>query len=1019
MKKFTLTLFILCFAIMAYAVPAQRVAKVVKQADGTELTVYLVGDEFFHYYTTADNVPLALAADGSYYYATVSGEGFLVPGIALAHNKELRSSTEQMIVERSIQGGIMQHINATHQARAMRANLIQRANSNDVLPEGEVNVPVLLVEYADVQYSFTKEQFERMLNEEGYDAPTYYSNVRTIGSAKDYFSDQSNGKFIPNFVVSDIVTLSKNREYYGANNSSGNDVRATYMVKEACQLLDEKIDFSIFDNNKDGEVEFVYCIYAGHNEAISGADPNFIWPHKWYLSAQAGAITLDGVRIDEYACSSECFGLPEIVDENGNYYINGYGAMCHEFSHCLGLPDFYDTGSAGSYGMGEFSVMDSGCYNAGGFVPVGYSAYEKDFLGWAQIEELTEPEKYSLEPFIDSNKAYKIVNDANSDEYYVLEYRIKKSWDAYMHAEGLMITHVDYNATAWYQNVVNNTPSHQRMSVIPADGKLSANTVSGDFWPLEGATALTDESNPAAKVYTGGFMGKPITNITKENGVISFNFMGGVYVETPTVQPATDITATGFTANWLAVEGTQKYNVDLYKLKYVGDTGELEEDTYVDPIDQLQGAAPEEYAGEWTFAVYQSGESVGNATATISVVEENGKTLLACKGFSCVKKEFGFDDTFYLQYDQQTGRVTLDAQYVNDFVYDSISYKTAVYLTDTQRSSLFGGTLIGGFKDGKIVFINDDANANIADSFAYIYTDGTNYYLLSYFNALEWSSAENTSSAPVCKAREASMVIEQPQRVMRAEVVEEEETLLYENFAGFTDTKKSIKDVWDNYFSTPGWTGTNLYSESGKMRIGTTVIAGSAISPVLTSEKRVVVSILASLYDTSDTGVALTFSYVKGDEETVICTRKVKDAGEIKFSFLPEGDFKLKISTADATGKKRVAISQLRINERLGVTAELIQSVETEETNYTFSGLETDTEYKYSVVAVDAEGNTSLPSDFEFVVLGTVDTSIDVVTNDVAADGIYDLSGRRVINFERNGVYIVRKGGTVTKIMIK
>ena len=146
MKKFTLTLFILCLAIMAYAVPAQRVAKVVKQADGTELTVYLVGDEFFHYYTTADNVPVVCAADGSYYYATVSGEGFLVPGIALAHNKEFRSSTEQMIVERSIQGGIMQHISATHQARAMRANLIQRANSNDVLPEGEVNVPVLLVE---------------------------------------------------------------------------------------------------------------------------------------------------------------------------------------------------------------------------------------------------------------------------------------------------------------------------------------------------------------------------------------------------------------------------------------------------------------------------------------------------------------------------------------------------------------------------------------------------------------------------------------------------------------------------------------------------------------------------------------------------------------------------------------------------------------------------------------------------------------------------------------------------------
>jgi hypothetical protein len=125
-----------------------------------------------------------------------------------------------------------------------------------VLPEGEVNVPVILVEYADVKFTFTKELFQQMLNEEGYDAPTYYSNVRMIGSARDYFRDQSHGKFIPNFVVSDVVTASQNMEYYGGNDASGNDLRVTYLVKEACLAMDEKWDFSIFDNNKDGEVEF-------------------------------------------------------------------------------------------------------------------------------------------------------------------------------------------------------------------------------------------------------------------------------------------------------------------------------------------------------------------------------------------------------------------------------------------------------------------------------------------------------------------------------------------------------------------------------------------------------------------------------------------------------------------------------------------------------------------------------------------------------------------------------------------
>ena len=191
------------------------------------------------------------------------------------------------------------------------------------------------------------------------------------------------------------------------------------------------------------------------------------------------------------------------------------------------------------------------------------------------------------------------------------------------------------------------------------------------------------------------------------------------------------------------------------------------------------------------------------------------------------------------------------------------------------------------------------------------------------------------------------------------------------------------------------------------------------MTPVLTSDKRVVVQVIASLYDSADTGVAMTFSYIKDGEEIEICTRKVKEAGKVQFSFLPGGDFKLKISTKDATGKKRVVVNRLTVSERLGVQSELIKSVETEETSYAFTGLETDTEYKYCVSSIDAEGNKSEASEFEFVVLGTVETAIDVVEADSAADGIYDLAGRKIDTPERGGIYIVRKGNSVTKILVK
>ena len=1006
----------LCLAFMAYAVPAQRVAHVVKQADGTELTVYLVGDEFLHYYTTADEVPVARANDGSFYYATFSADGILTATATLAHDKELRSVVEQQIVNANIQGGVKENLNLLHQAKAMRAKVMERANSGEVLPEGEVNVPVLLVEFADLKFTFTKELFEKMLNEEGYDAPTYYSNIRMIGSARDYFRDQSHGKFIPKFVVSDIVTASQDMAYYGGNDASGNDLRVTYLVKEACLAMDDKWDFSIFDNNKDGEVEFIYCIYAGHNEAISGADPNTIWPHKWYLSAQGNKITLDNVIVNEYACSSECFGLPRIVDANGKHYINGYGAMCHEFSHCLGLPDFYDTGGGGNYGMGVFSIMDSGCYNAGGFVPIGYSAYEKDFLGWIEAEELTVPDKYTLEPLIRSKQAYKIVNDKNADEYYMLEYRIKESWDAYMPGEGLMITHVDYDANAWYRNTVNNDANHQRMFLMAAE-KLTTNSDAGAFWPYNGKNALTDDTTPAATVYTGGFMGKPITNITKADGVVTFSFMGGVHVDAPAVLPATDITETGFTANWTAVEGASKYNVDLYKLKNVGDTGELDEDKETNPLDALTGAPAEDYAGSWKVKS-TDGTNEYETVATISVMTSGTKTYLQCKGFSSVKPEYGYDDTFLIEYNATTGLLNLPAQYVESFVYQGDTCQTVLYLTDSKASTLFGGSLVGGFKDGKIVLLNAETNANKADSFAYIFKSGDQYYLLSRFIGLEWAPADAAAIA-AAKAPAMSVSVEQPQRIMRADAQEETATLLYEDFSGFTDTGKSMASKCDSYFSVPGWSGSNLYSEGGKMRIGTASIAGNATTPLLTSNKRVVVSMMASLYDSADTGVAMTFSYIKDGEEIEICTRKVREAGRVQFSFLPDGDFQLKITTKGSTGKKRVVLSQFTVSERLGVQSQLVTSVETTETSYAFSGLETDTEYKYCVSSIDAEGNKSTASEFEFVVLGTVETGIDAVEVDSSADGVYDLTGRKVDAPERGGIYIVRKGNSATKILVK
>ena len=573
MKRFLLALVAVFVMLSGFAAPAYRKPFTVKQSDGTELTVLLAGDEALHYYATADGKPLVKEADGNFYYATFGNGGF-VSTKCLAHDTAKRSAAEREML-------------ATIDFLAMKADIAKASNArsavykaaaqkagSQIIPEGDVNIAVLLVQFKDEKFSYTKEDMNNILNTKDF----VYENpiANSIGSARDYFMAQSDGKFRPNFIVTDIVTLDNNMSYYGGNDSSGDDKKPTYMVREGIQKADAAgFDFSACDNNGDGEVEFIYCIYAGYSESY-GADENTVWPHQWQLSAQSGTITVDGVKCDTYACSGE---LVYNKDSEVNYGKNlaGIGLICHEFSHCLGLHDIYDTTyESGNWGMDYWDVMDQGNYAAEGYVPVGYSAYQRDMCGWRNLVEINSKDTYSMQPLTQGGVGYKVVNDANSNEYYILENRKQEGWDRYLFGSGMLVIHVDYQKSAWDNNTINATKGHPRYTLIPADNKLdaygqvSANefvaSLKGDVWPgTSGNTELTNTSIPAAKVYTGGYMNKPITGIKYQDDIISFDFMSAAFTDIPLVLPAIDVTNNSFVANWATVEDAVEYTVELYK----------------------------------------------------------------------------------------------------------------------------------------------------------------------------------------------------------------------------------------------------------------------------------------------------------------------------------------------------------------------------------------------------------------------------------------------------------------------
>lgn len=231
-------------------------------------------------------------------------------------------------------------------------------------------------------------------------------------------------------------------------------------------------------------------------------------------------------------------------------HVDGIGLFSHEFGHALGLPDLYYTGSNATISdtlktMEYWSIMDYGQYYYDGYRPVGYTAYEKSFLGWLDVKELTKVQYVELYPYgreAEGATAYLIRNPESDREYYLLENRQPDTWYPARMGSGMLVTHIDYDPSAWTGNRVNNDPSHQRVSVVHADNINEGHTTSADmslsqlfagykadlFPGTWGATSLTDETVPATTVYGGetGKLGQPLYNIAlTDDGVITFSFI--------------------------------------------------------------------------------------------------------------------------------------------------------------------------------------------------------------------------------------------------------------------------------------------------------------------------------------------------------------------------------------------------------------------------------------------------------------------------------------------------------------
>ena len=452
MKKILLSTLLLLVTASVMAIPAKRgLWSTITLSDGTEVRVELRGDEFSRYLQ---------AADGTCYVKR-NGIYEQVDKSVLKANRVKRNARRR-IISASTSDGLGQY------------NKMSMGAAPSI---GEYTVPVVMVQFKDLKFksSTTVAKMTRYYNEEGYS-----DESGCKGSVRDYFKSQSHGMFVPTFDVVGIVTLDKSYKDYGENavdddgNSLG-DKGVDYLPGDVVSAAISQLgtDFSQYvipagDENHLTGVPLLAMFYAGMGEATeeetTGGD--YMWPCEWDdVDDPVGKGTYNEIHFNSFFIGNEL--------STGGSSLMGPGVFCHEFSHALGLPDFYCTDYSYSidFAFGHWSIMDCGCYVNNAWAPVGYTAYEKSVMGWLDLKEVGDAEEITLQSPLGSseNSAYIIRN--SDTETFIFENRQPDTWYPSDFGSGVMVTRVAYDESQWRMNTLNNIRTKKRCCIFTADGE--------------------------------------------------------------------------------------------------------------------------------------------------------------------------------------------------------------------------------------------------------------------------------------------------------------------------------------------------------------------------------------------------------------------------------------------------------------------------------------------------------------------------------------------------------------------
>jgi M6 family metalloprotease-like protein len=297
---------------------------------------------------------------------------------------------------------------------------------------------VMIVDFSDQTAKFTKEQVWDWLNK------TDYSSSYANGSVHDYFYQVSNGKFDLQNEVFGYYRAKNPKSYY--ESSSGYD-KADELVNEMMAFFDPTVDFSKYDNDKNGTTESISFVYAGSGKTWGQG----LWPHSGWIGQKK-----DGVTLGSYNMCDMGPGL-------------GLYVFCHETGHMIfGWPDLY--------WFGDYCIMGNRMSDVN---PVAINDFFRADQGWIPTTTVTSADNaiFTATP---NQMAYGCINPTNKKQMYVWSNIKNTGRYSTLRGKGLLLFKYDDGIDG------NTSATSRQLYVVEADGN---NAMAGAQWPSPGSAA--------------------------------------------------------------------------------------------------------------------------------------------------------------------------------------------------------------------------------------------------------------------------------------------------------------------------------------------------------------------------------------------------------------------------------------------------------------------------------------------------------------------------------------------------